>query len=92
MHFFRPTEPAIFCWTWTCHVDLGDGNQLKMVVGVVSAASQRSSFVLRLMASAYGMLKASTKPTRVYVVEFLCRFCKSSDGTIVVTGEHLVRI
>jgi hypothetical protein len=34
-------------------VDLGDGNQLELVVQVVSAASQRPDFVLRLMASAY---------------------------------------
>ena len=57
-------------------MDLGDGNQLELVVGVVSAASHRSGFVLRLMASAYGMLKASTKSTRVYVVEFACQICK----------------
>jgi hypothetical protein len=58
-------------------MDLGDGNQLELVVEVASPASQRSDFVLRLMASAYGMLKASTKSTWVYyVVEFGCQICK----------------
>jgi hypothetical protein len=36
-------------------LDLGDGNQLGLVVQVFSAASQRYDFVLRLMASAYNM-------------------------------------
>jgi hypothetical protein len=57
-------------------LDLEDGNQLGLVVQVVSAASQRYDFVLRLMASAYGMLNASTKSTWVFEVEFLCRLCK----------------
>jgi hypothetical protein len=57
-------------------VDLGDGNRLGLVVQVVSAASQRYGFVLRLIASAYGMQTASTRPTWAIEVEFLCRFCK----------------
>ena len=57
-------------------LDLGDGNRLGLVVQVVSAASQRYDFVLRLIASAYGMQTASTRPTWVFEVEFLCRFCK----------------
>jgi hypothetical protein len=73
-------------------VDLGDGNQLKLVVGVASATSQRSGFVVELMASAYGMLKARTKSAWVSAVEFLCTFCKSSDGASLTTGEHLVRM
>jgi hypothetical protein len=28
----------------------------------------------------------------LYAVEFLCTFCKSSDGASLTTGEHLVRI
>jgi hypothetical protein len=58
------------------YLDLGDGNQLGLVVQVVSAASQRYDFVLRLMASAYGMLNASTKSTWAFEVVFLCTFCK----------------
>ena len=57
-------------------LDLGDGNRLGLVVQVVSTASQRYYFVLRLIASAYGMQTASTRPTWVFEVEFLCRFCK----------------
>jgi hypothetical protein len=49
-------------WIWGMGVslDLGDGNQLGLVVQVVGAASQRYDFVLRLIASAYG-----TRPTYV---------------------------
>ena len=57
-------------------MDLGDGNQLKLVVGMVSVAAHRSDFVVRLMSSAYLMLTASTKSTWVRQVEFLGRFCK----------------
>jgi hypothetical protein len=57
-------------------LDLGDGNRLGLVVQVVIAASQRYDFVLRLIASAYGMQTASTRSTWVFEVEFLCRFCK----------------
>jgi hypothetical protein len=60
-------------------LDLGDGNRLGLVVQVlVSAAPQPCDhgFVLRLIASAFGMQIASTKPPRVFEVEFLCRFCK----------------
>ena len=57
-------------------MDLGDGNRLEVVVQVVSAASQRYGFVLRLIASAYGMHTARTRPTWVFEVEFLGRFCK----------------
>jgi hypothetical protein len=73
-------------------MDLGDGNQLETGCGVVSAASQRSGFVVGLIASAYGMLNARTESAWVSAVEFLCRFCKSSDGASLTTGEHLVRI
>jgi hypothetical protein len=55
----------------------GDGNRLGVAVAqVVSAASQRYDFVLRLIASAYGMQTASTRQTWAFEVEFLCRFCK----------------
>jgi hypothetical protein len=36
-------------------LDLGDGNRLGWVVQVAIAASQRYGFVLRLIASAYGI-------------------------------------
>jgi hypothetical protein len=42
-------------------VDLGDWNQLETGCGVVSAASQRSGFVVGRMVSAYGMLNVRTK-------------------------------
>jgi hypothetical protein len=42
-------------------MDLGDWNQLELVVGVVSAASWRSGFVVGPMVSAYGMHTSSTK-------------------------------
>ena len=73
---FSIGQSPISWWTSTCRVDLGDGNQLKLVVVMVSVAAQRSDFVVGLMASAYRMLTASTKSTWVRLVEFLCRFCK----------------
>jgi hypothetical protein len=73
-------------------LDLGDGNRFGLVVQVVSAASQRYDFVLRLIASEYGMQTASTRPTWVFEVEFLCRFESDMMGRFVVTDEHLVRI
>jgi hypothetical protein len=64
-------------------LDLGAGNQLKLVVEVVSAASQRSGFVLRLMASAYiWHVKGQRKVNVGHVVEFGCQICRWSDGTI----------
>jgi hypothetical protein len=64
--------------------ELGGGKSARgacgCVKGVASAANRRPDFVLRLMASAFGMQTASTKPPWVHVVEFLCRVCKSSDG------------
>ena len=60
--------------------DLGDGKSACRHVGVASAANRRSDFVLRLMPSVFSMQKASTKPPRVHMVEFLCRCCRSSDG------------
>jgi hypothetical protein len=57
-------------------LDLGDGDRLGLAVQVVSAASQRYGFVLRLIASAYGIQTARTRPTWVFEVGFLCRFCK----------------
>jgi hypothetical protein len=57
-------------------LDLGDGNRLGLVVQVVSAASQRYYFLLRLIASAYGIHTASTRPTWAFEVEFICRLCK----------------
>jgi hypothetical protein len=74
-------------------MDLGDGNQLETGCGVVSAASQRSGFVVGLMVSAYGMSNARKKSAWVFAVEFLCiDFVSDLMGRFVVTDEHLVRI
>jgi hypothetical protein len=48
-------------------MDLGDGNQLETGCGGGQCCSQRSGFVLRLMPSVYGMLKASIKSTWVSI-------------------------
>jgi hypothetical protein len=67
-------------------VDLGDGNQLKLVVEMVSVAAQRSDFVVGLMASAYGMLTASTKSQRGCVWwNFSVDFVSDLMGRFVVT-------
>ena len=57
-------------------LDLGDVNRLGWVIQVVIAASQRSDFVMGLIASAYVMHTARTRPMWVFEVEFLGRFCK----------------
>jgi hypothetical protein len=70
------------------------GNRLGVVVQVVSAASQRYDFVLRLIASALHM--ACKQPAQGQRGSLRWNFSVDFEsdlmGRFVVTDEHLVRI
>jgi hypothetical protein len=76
-------------------MDLGDWNHL-IETGCGGGQCRFSAIrflVVGIMPNAFDMQTSSTKSAVwVSAVEFLCTFCKSSDGASLTTSEHLVRI